>query len=78
MRKPITLLVFLLLAGLQVAFAQKTVNGTVTTSIDNSPLVGVTIQVKGTTTGIITDANGKFSISVPDRSGCFDLLLYWI
>ena len=66
MRRPITLLVFLLLAGLQVAFAQKTVTGIVTTSADNSPLVGVTVQVKGTNTGAITDANGKFSISVPD------------
>jgi TonB-linked SusC/RagA family outer membrane protein len=66
MRKPITLLVFLLLAGLQVTFAQKTVNGTVTTSIDNSPLVGVTVQVKGTSTGVISDANGRYSLSVPD------------
>jgi TonB-linked SusC/RagA family outer membrane protein len=66
MRKPIILLVFLLLTGLQVAFAQRTVKGTVTTSLDNSPLVGVTIQVKGTNTGTITDANGRFSISVPD------------
>ena len=66
MRKLITLLVFLLLAGLQVAFAQKTVNGVVTTSVDNSPLVGVTIQVKGTNTGVITDADGKYSLSVPD------------
>jgi TonB-dependent SusC/RagA subfamily outer membrane receptor len=66
MRKPITLLVFLLMAGIQVAFAQKTVNGTITTSVDNSPLAGVSVQVKGTTTGGITDANGKFSVSVPD------------
>jgi len=66
MRKPITLLVFLLLAGIQVAFAQKTITGTVISSADNTPLMGVSVQVKGTTTGGITDANGKFSVSVPD------------
>jgi len=31
----------------------------------SEPLPGVTIVVKGTTTGTITDANGNFSISVP-------------
>jgi len=66
MRKPITLLVFLLMAGIQVAFAQKTVNGIVTNFLDNSPLAGVSIQVKGTVTGTITDANGKYSLKVPD------------
>ncbi len=78
MRKPITLLVFLLLISLQAAFAQKTVNGIVTTSVDNSPLVGVTVQVKGTNTGTITDANGKYSVSVPDDQAVFIVLLYRI
>lgn len=32
------------------------------------PLVGVTIQVKGTTTGTTTDESGKFSLSVPNNA----------
>ena len=71
MRKLTTLLVFLLFAGLQVAFAQRTVTGRVTTAADNTPLAGVTVLVKGTTTGVVTDADGKFSIPVPEQSGCF-------
>jgi len=64
MRKITTLLVFLLLAGMQVAFAQRTVTGRVTKSADNTPLAGVTVQVKGTTTGNITDLDGKFTLPV--------------
>jgi TonB-linked SusC/RagA family outer membrane protein len=67
MRKLSTMLVFLLFAGLQVAFAQRTVTGRVTSATDDSPLVGVTIRVKGTLTGSVTDANGGYSISVPDN-----------
>jgi iron complex outermembrane receptor protein len=40
------------------------ISGKVTDAADGSALVGVTIQEKGTTNGIITDGNGNFSISV--------------
>lgn len=43
---------------------QKTVSGKVTDST-GSALPGVSIVVKGTTTGIITDTNGKYSLNVP-------------
>src|ERR1035437_681423 len=62
MRKLTTLLVLLLFAGLQVAFAQRTISGRVTKTTDNTPLAGVTVLVKGTTTGITTDINGRYSI----------------
>src|SRR5690606_24225578 len=42
---------------------QKTVTGTVISGIDNIPLTGVTVAVKGTSTITQTDANGKFSIT---------------
>ncbi len=44
-----------------------TVTGTVTDQ-DNNPLVGVYVVVQGTKTGVITDANGKYSIQVPDAN----------
>ena len=67
MRKITTFLVLLLFSGLQVVLAQKTVSGTVTGATDNLPLTGVTILVKGTTVGNTTDADGKYSIQVPDN-----------
>lgn len=42
-----------------------TVSGVVTDE-QNLPIPGVSVTVKGTTQGVITDKDGKFSISVPD------------
>ena len=41
------------------------ITGKVTAST-GEPLAGVSVSVKGTRTGTITDANGNFSITVPD------------
>ncbi|QDK82466.1 SusC/RagA family TonB-linked outer membrane protein [Spirosoma sp. KCTC 42546] len=41
------------------------VSGRVTSSDDGSALPGVSVQVKGTTRGAITDASGNYSINVP-------------
>jgi TonB-linked SusC/RagA family outer membrane protein len=61
------LLLFFVLCGflLTAAAQQKTVTGTVTGKEDNLPIVGATVQIKGTTTGATTDLNGKYSISAP-------------
>ena len=46
-------------------FAQKTsVHGTVTDP-NGEPLAGVNIMVKGTTTGTMSDPDGKYSLDVP-------------
>lgn len=52
---------------LSSAFAQITVNGTIT-SEDQQPLIGATVLVKGTTTGAVTDLDGKFTLQVPDQN----------
>mgnify|MGYP001240302541 CR=1 FL=1 len=41
----------------------KTVTGVVTSGTDNEPLIGVSVQVKETATGGITDIDGKFSVT---------------
>ena len=59
-----------------VAFAQgKTVTGTVTDGT-GEPLIGVSVQVKGTSTGAITDLDGKFSI--PNVSSGSTLVVSYI
>lgn len=47
--------------------AQRTVSGTVT-STEGEPLIGVNVLVAGTTTGAVTDFDGKYSLSVPDQA----------
>ncbi len=64
MRK-IVLFSFLLLS-VNLLFGQNSrVTGKVTSSEDGSPLVGVSVVLKGTTSGTHTDVNGEYSISVP-------------
>jgi TonB-linked SusC/RagA family outer membrane protein len=65
MRKITILLAFLLLAGMQVAFAQKTITGKVTSSEDGLGMAGVPVVVKGTTVGTTTDINGAFTLNLP-------------
>ena len=61
--KQITLTLFLCIISM-CAFAQKTsVTGVVTDTQDN-PLIGASVAVIGTSTGVITDMDGKFSIDV--------------
>ena len=55
----------LLFFGLSAAAQNKTVSGTVTDARDGSPLPGVSVLIKGTTRGTVTNANGAFTLSVP-------------
>lgn len=47
---------------------QQRVTGTVTDSKTGDPLPGVTIQVKGTTVGALSEVNGTYIITVPQGS----------
>ncbi len=60
----IPFLVFIFLVNITLA-QERTITGKVTSADDGSTLPGVSIIVKGTTMGTITDIDGKYSISVP-------------
>ena len=45
------------------ALSAKTVTGVVTSATDNEPLIGVTVKVEGSSSGTITDFDGKYSIN---------------
>jgi len=69
MRKIRFVILFLLLSCVYAipAAAQKIeVKGTVTDT-DNDPLIGVTVGIKGTSTGTVTDVDGYFKLDVPDK-----------
>jgi TonB-linked SusC/RagA family outer membrane protein len=66
MKKRLLLVACCLLAS-AFTFAQ-TVSGRVTTSSEGTALPGVSVLVKGTTTGLTTDSDGRYSITVPDES----------
>lgn len=58
------------LASKQLAFVkvyQQEISGTVTDAETSEPLPGVNILAKGTSTGTVTDAEGKYRLSVADN-----------
>jgi len=57
----------LLVIATRTELQQKQITGTVTDK-DGAPLPGVNVVVTGTTLGIITDIDGKYSIIVPQGS----------
>ncbi|EKJ91117.1 TonB-dependent receptor P3 [Bacteroides finegoldii] len=67
LRKTLGCLLLLLLAAVTSVYAQSTkvYSGTVADADSNDPIIGVNITLKGTSTGTITDASGKFSINAP-------------
>ncbi|MDL5514318.1 SusC/RagA family TonB-linked outer membrane protein [Arenibacter sp. M-2] len=62
--KTVGILTFLLFMTTLVSFGQtqRTIQGTVVNANDDIPLLGVSIIVKGTTIGAVTDFDGKYSI----------------
>jgi TonB-linked SusC/RagA family outer membrane protein len=63
MKRIVMLFVVLCFIGLQAGIAQmKSVTGTVTSADDGLGMPGVSVVVKGTTTGTSTDIDGRFSI----------------
>lgn len=63
-----------LMAGLTLAFSSaqaqdRTVSGRVTSTEDGSALPGVNVILKGTAIGTSTDADGKFTLSIPASGG---------
>jgi len=64
MKKTILLLFFSVMF-VASSFAQRTVTGTVLDASSGEPLWAVTVSVPGTTVGVATDADGEYTIRVP-------------
>ena len=67
MGKKLCLILTLCMLSVGMAFAQKTVTGTVYEAATGDPILGATVRVQGTSIGSTTDANGNFTIkNVPN------------
>ena len=55
---------FFLCAGSMLA--QTKVSGTVLSQEDGQPIIGAAVKVDGTSTGMLTDVNGRFSLTLPE------------
>jgi TonB-linked SusC/RagA family outer membrane protein len=71
MKKLFLLLVLFLCTSAAVLMAQqtRTITGTVTSAVEGEgPIPGVSVSVPGTTLGVFTDANGHFSLNIPQNA----------
>ena len=61
-QKLLKVLLALVFLSVQVMAQQKTISGKVTSADDGKPLPGVSIKIKGTSSGAVTDVAGSYSL----------------
>ncbi len=66
MMKKLSLILASLFLYVGLALAQTKVTGTVISQEDGEPIIGASVVVQGSKTGVVTDMNGQFSLSVPE------------
>lgn len=52
---------------------KRTLTGTVVDGSDGMPIVGANVILKGSKTGVITDLDGRFSISIDEKGGTLEI-----
>jgi TonB-linked SusC/RagA family outer membrane protein len=68
-KKKLVLLAIAIVGVISFGFAQNiTISGTITSAEDKQTLPGVIVQVTGTSTGVQTDLDGRYTIHVPPDS----------
>ena len=65
MKKRLTMFLAVMFLCMGTALAQTKVTGTVFSQEDGQPIIGAAVKVDGTQTGMLTDVNGKFSLTLP-------------
>ncbi|MFR5270983.1 MAG: carboxypeptidase-like regulatory domain-containing protein [Hoylesella buccalis] len=73
MMKQLLVMLFAFLS-LQVDAQNVTITGKVVDQ-DQEPLIGVSVVIKGTTTGVSTDLDGNFSLQGKRGLSAFDFLI---
>ena len=68
MKKFLLVLSVCFIAFGQVLAQSQTISGTVLNAADDEPVIGASVQVKGTSKGTITDVDGKFTLEVDPNS----------
>ncbi|MCH5309350.1 MAG: TonB-dependent receptor [Prevotella sp.] len=66
MKKRLTMFFVGLFLCVGSALAQTKVSGTVLSQEDGQPIIGAAVKVVGTSTGLLTDVNGRFTLTLPE------------
>jgi len=68
MKRLMILFTLVVFTCIQVFSQANVITGTVTSAEDGSPIPGVSVVVRGTTIGTITDVDGNYSLTVPETA----------
>lgn len=68
MRKLFSIIAMLVLSVTMLMAQTRIVTGRVISAEDGEPVIGATVIVPGTTTGTVTDADGNYSLKVPQNA----------
>jgi len=68
MKKRLTMFLACLLLSVGAALAQTQVTGKVTSAEDGEPIIGASVKVVGSSTGVMTNSEGHFSLNVPSNA----------
>lgn len=64
--KKLSLVFAMVLFVVSMTMAQRTITGTITDATSGEGLISASVLVEGTTVGTVTDAEGKYSITMPE------------
>lgn len=73
MGKKLSLLFLCLFAVIGSTLAQITVKGLVLSSEDNEPIIGASVKLVGSEVGVITNAEGKFTLNVDNKNAHLEI-----
>lgn len=65
MKKLFLLLLAVLMTGVCASAQNRTISGTVLSADNSEPLMGASVYAQGTSSGVTTDLDGKFTLSIP-------------
>ena len=68
---------FLLFLTLQGFAQNSTLSGMITDAVDGLPIIGATVLIEGTTTGTITDVDGRYSITGLEQ-GSYNVVISYV
>lgn len=69
MKHSLLSMLFCFVLSLHAMGQSRTITGKVTSKEDGSELIGVSVILKGTTTGVTTGVSGSFQLNVPEQGG---------
>ena len=65
MKRKLSLILGCLFLFAGMALAQNKITGTVVSQADGLPIIGASVQIQGTKTGVVTNTDGNFTLDVP-------------